>query len=93
MSRRRGNKPLSRLSWIKTFALLAGYRREMPVNEILVISSSVYGETGYYICPRCHITMDREFMAFCDRCGQHLDWGNYKKARIIYPGQHDTFHT
>ena len=23
---------------------------------------------SYYVCPRCHITMEREFMNFCDQC-------------------------
>ena len=66
--------------------LLAGYRRGMPVREVLVLPSAS-GETGYYFCPRCHVTMEREFLAFCDRCGQRLDWKDYRKARKIYPGR------
>ena len=30
--------------------------------------------TSYPVCPRCNISMDREYMAFCDRCGQKLAW-------------------
>ena len=37
----------------------------------------------HYICPRCGITMEREFMSYCDRCGQCLGWKHYKKAVII----------
>lgn len=62
-----------------------GYRLKMSVKEVMVLPSS-YGKTAYYICPRCHITMEREFMAFCDRCGQHLDWSAYTNAKVIYPG-------
>jgi len=25
-------------------------------------------------CPRCIIPLEREYQAFCDRCGQALDW-------------------
>lgn len=55
------------------------FRQPMPIAEVKVLLGS-----GYYVCPRCSLTMDREFMAFCDRCGQCLDWKHYKKARIIY---------
>ena len=27
--------------------------------------------------------MEREFMAFCDRCGQKLDWRGYKNYSLI----------
>ena len=74
------------------FILLASYRQGMLVDEV-VIFPSAYGETGYYRCPRCRVTMEREFVAFCDRCGQHLNWKGYKKARKIYPGRHDPVHT
>lgn len=48
------------------------YRKGMPVNEVMVFETW-FGKIGYYICPRCKITMDREFVSFCDRCGQKLD--------------------
>ena len=53
------------------------FRTPMPVTQL-----RVYYHTSYYICPRCNITMEREFMAFCDRCGQCLDWKGYRKAVI-----------
>ena len=66
------------------------FRLGMQVTEVMVIPSGLYGETGYYVCPRCSITMEREFMAYCDRCGQRLDWKHYKKAKVIYPGKPNT---
>lgn len=60
-----------------------GYRRKMPVTEVRIFTSSLYGQTGYYVCPRCSVTLEREFMAFCDRCGQRLDWRGYRKAKRI----------
>ena len=49
----------------------------------LVTHLRIYGTTVYYICPNCNITMEREFMSFCDRCGQRLNWKEYKKALVI----------
>lgn len=63
------------------------YRVGMRVTEVMVFKSSFTGETGYYVCPRCRITLEREFMCFCDRCGQRLDWKGYKKAKVVYPGK------
>lgn len=68
--------------------ILSSYRLQMPVTEVMIFPDG----NAYYVCPRCHITVEREFMSFCDRCGQHLGWKSYKKARKIYPWQHDTVH-
>ena len=69
-----------------------GYRQAMSVKEILVFASSE-GDAGYYVCPRCSITLDREFMAYCDRCGQRLGWHGYENARIIFPDNQNELHT
>ena len=71
---------------LKTFLRLKGYRKPMRVNEIMMFSSSVNGENGYYVCPKCKITLEWEFMDFCDRCGQKLDWDGCENAKVIYPG-------
>ena len=52
-----------------------GYRIPMPV-----IHFKQYRDTSYYICPKCNMTMEREFMAYCDRCGQCLGWRNYRNV-------------
>ena len=67
---------------------LSSYRLQMPVTEVMVFPDG----NGYYICPRCHITVEREFMAFCDRCGQHLEWKYYKKSQknLSWTAQHNT---
>lgn len=57
------------------------YRTPRTVTE-LVIYQNPFRETGYYICPRCDCTLDREFVSFCDRCGQKLDWRMYTHAKI-----------
>ena len=38
---------------------------------------------NYPVCPRCKLTLDREYQRFCDRCGQRLDWSRYDKAVVI----------
>ena len=68
--------------------ILAGYRMKMPVTEVMLFPDG----NSYYVCPRSHLTMEREFMHFCDRGGQRLAWKGDKKARIVYPDQRNTLH-
>ncbi len=46
------------------------FRIPLPVTELRTYGSS----DEYYVCPRCKLTLDREYMAYCDRCGQCLVW-------------------
>ena len=62
------------------------YRRPMRVRELMVFSCGDRTDS-YYLCPRCRITMEREFMKYCDRCGQCLDWSRHDWAKIVRPGQ------
>lgn len=62
---------------------LASWRIPMTVTELKVLSNCP-GRPAYYVCPRCGLTMEREFMAFCDRCGQRLDWHGCQRAKIVY---------
>lgn len=74
---------------VETLRANLSYRLPMRVMELRVFHS-FFGSTGYYKCPRCGITMEREFMAYCDRCGQCLNWDNYENVHIIDPSQVDT---
>lgn len=67
----------------------AEYRMEFPIKEVMVFPNGY----AYYVCPRCDITLEREFVAYCDCCGQHLGWRNYKKAKVIYSGNRKDTHT
>ncbi len=60
------------------------FRDPMPVTHIRCYRWA-HGLTGFPVCPRCAITLDREYQSYCDRCGQHLDWSNFHKATIILP--------
>ena len=68
---------------LQLLKIFSGYRKEWCIEEIMVFPNGF----GYYVCPRCHITLEREFMAYCDRCGQHLGWKRYRKVRVIHPRQ------
>ena len=75
---------LSSFGIMNLLLLAVGYRFPMMVTEVLILRT-VHGKTGYYVCPRCGVTMEREFSSFCDRCGQHLCWKNYRKAKAVFP--------
>lgn len=61
--------------------LFAQYRTKLSIKEVMVFPNG----DAYYVCPRCDMTLEREFMPYCDRCGQHLSWRGYRKAKVIYP--------
>lgn len=58
----------------------SSYRFPMQVKEILQIRPN----DGYPVCPRCDCTIDREYMHFCDRCGQCLGWNVFENATVIH---------
>ena len=55
------------------------FRTPLPVTEIVYFTRL---RTSYPRCPRCRNTLDREYMAFCDRCGQQLDWKLLNRAIV-----------
>ena len=63
--------PVSRDILWHILLALASYRVPRPVTE-RVVFPDCSGVPSYYVCPRCGITLEREFTAFCDRCGQRL---------------------
>ena len=65
--------------WDLLFSL-AEYRTPHSVTEYR-LHRSYFGEYRLYICPRCCVTLDREFQTCCDRCCQLLDWKGYRKAK------------
>ena len=62
------------------FQLVITYRTPMMVKDALVFRRWPEDDI-YYRCPRCQKLLNREFMAYCDSCGQCLDWSDYKKAK------------
>jgi len=59
---------------------LGAYRIPLPVRKVVV-----YPIGGKYpICPRCDMPIDREYMTFCDRCGQMLNWSIFDFAVVVH---------
>jgi hypothetical protein len=56
------------------------YRIAMPVTKMVQYHTS--GDC-YPLCPRCRQSMDREYMSYCDRCGQKLSWEQLDNATIL----------
>ena len=54
------------------------YRIPLEITEIIVYRD----RSSFPICPRCEISMDREYQGYCDRCGQRLAWNLYHKNRV-----------
>ena len=57
------------------------YRVPLSVTKVIAYRDG----TTYPICPRCLMSLDREYMSFCDRCGQKLNWDLLGYAKICHP--------
>ena len=64
------------------FQLMLTYRIPMKVNEAIIFSRWPEDDI-YYRCPRCQRLLEREFLSYCNLCGQCLNWRDYKKAKVI----------
>lgn len=53
------------------------YRKPMQVVEIRKLSNCFFA-----VCPRCQMTLECEYQAFCDRCGQRLNWRGFCQIKI-----------
>ena len=58
------------------------YRQSMPVIRIKLFQSQER-ILSYPVCPRCGVTFEREFQAYCDRCGQYLDWERFGQKTLV----------
>ena len=54
------------------------YRIPMTVCETMVL-----GTYSFAVCPRCKVTLEREYQSYCDRCGQALKWNRYKYVKVV----------
>lgn len=54
------------------------YRTPMLVCEMVV-----HQEYSFAICPRCKVSLEREYQYYCDRCGQALKWSKYRYAKVV----------
>ena len=54
------------------------YRLPLPIKEVVVLKSGCC----YPRCPRCGLSIEREYMRFCDRCGQRLEWREFALGKV-----------
>lgn len=57
------------------------YRLPMRVTEYSLHRDTFQMESAYFFCPRCDVTLERDYQAYCDRCGQCLNWEHIAKAK------------
>ena len=76
--------PVKRRRITREMVLEDAFTYQIPM-EVTQIMKRLNGDC-YPVCPRCRITIEREYMSFCDRCGQRLGWKKLKDAVIVLPG-------
>lgn len=54
------------------------FRNSMPVTNVCYFRCS-NGISTFPVCPKCGITLEREYQPFCDRCGQCLNWKSFSE--------------
>ena len=66
------------------YELLLSPTYRWPIRVKAVYSYRSGGE--FPQCPRCRITMEREYQLFCDSCGQRLNWSGFDDVEVRYIG-------
>lgn len=57
---------------------------ELQARAPKMINTAIELPCGlYYICPKCHTTIDRDYQLYCNNCGQKLSWDELKKVKIL----------
>ena len=62
------------------FQLMLAYHVPMKVTKA-VIFLRWPKDNIFYRCPRCQQLLEREWMAYCSRCGQCLDWHSSRRTK------------
>jgi len=58
---------------------ILGHAAAIPVSETRVF----HNDNAYPVCPKCGVTLEREYQNFCDRCGQALAWGTESEWIVV----------
>lgn len=66
----------------RLFIKAVSYRIPLPVAKVIVYADN----TAYPLCPRCDSAIEREYVFFCNQCGQKLNWNLFEYARVVRPG-------
>lgn len=62
----------------ETIEEMLSYRLPMPVKECIAYANN----DVFPICPKCGNVLEREYQAYCDRCGQKLGWRRFSCSKI-----------
>lgn len=73
-----------RMKKIRFLKEVATYRRSMEVLQIRVYRKN----DAYAIFPRCHSCIDREYINYCNKCGQKMSWNSYYE-NVVHFTIHD----
>ena len=68
------------------FQLMITYRIPMAVNGVFVLRHFPEDHV-YYRCPRCQQLLEREYVAYCSRCGQCLEWHSKRNIKQSSPSK------
>lgn len=61
------------------------FRAPMRVSQVQYCRCAFGGYTCFPVCPRCEVSIEREYQRFCDYCGQRLDWEDFANPATILP--------
>lgn len=72
-----------------TADIILKIQNELAFRTPLSVTEFVYfphNKTLFPRCPRCNITLEREYMHFCTNCGQLLSWdkASFTMIRFIF---------
>lgn len=56
------------------------YHKPLSVTKVLVFKN----KDSCPLCSRCNISIDHEYMRYCNRCGQSLNRKHFNKAQVVY---------
>lgn len=73
-------KPPDQAQGLRFLIYAASYRIALPVTRL--VRYPTHGDC-YPLCPRCKKSLEREYVSFCDRCGQKLSWDRFDDAKIL----------
>lgn len=57
------------------------FRLPMPVVKVHTFPL-MSGSPSFPVCPQCGQDLEREYLAYCNCCGQRLSWRLFKNATI-----------
>ena len=66
----------------KSGTILVVVPKQILPKEVTAIRYLGTPPTGYCVCPGCNCTFEREYQAYCDRCGQKLAWNLFNQNKV-----------